>query len=88
MTDENTAEKLLETRPKGDMVAVLRPVWWTELAVGKNGSVVQLFHPDHGWLVFLFPPECASRLGMGLMKQSALCEYFAGTLATSTVTVN
>ena len=81
-------EKLLETRPKGDMVAVLRPVWWTELAVGKNGSVVQLLHPDHGWLTFLLPPEHAALLGMALVKHSALCEYFAGTLPPSTVTVN
>jgi hypothetical protein len=68
MTDENTAAKLLESRPRGDMVAVLRP--------------------DHGWLVFLFPPSCADRLGQALMKQSALCDYFAGTLPPSTVTVN
>ena len=47
---------------------------------GKNGSVVQLLHPDHGWLTFLFPPECASRLGTQLVKHSALCDYFAGTL--------
>lgn len=88
MADENTAEKLLETRPKGDMVAVFRPVWWTELAVGKNGSVVQLFHPDHGWLVFLFLPEFANRAGVALVKKAALCEHFAGTLPPSTVAVN
>ena len=81
-------EKILETRPKGDIVAISRPAWWTEIAVGKNGSVVQLLHPDYGWLTFLLPPECASRLGMGLMKQSALCDYFAGTLPPSTVAVN
>jgi hypothetical protein len=88
MADGNTAEKILETRPRGDMVAVLRPVWWTELAVGKNGSVFQLFHPDHGWLVFLFPPDCANRLGLQLVKQAALVEYFAGTLPPTTVAVN
>ena len=55
--------KILDTRPKGDIVAISRPAWWTEIAVGKNGSVVQLLHPDHGWLTFLFPPEHANRLG-------------------------
>jgi hypothetical protein len=45
-------------------------------------------HPDYGWLTFLFPLEGASRLGMGIMKQPALCEYFAGTLPQSTVTLN
>ena len=48
MAEENTAEKLLETRPRGDMVAVLRPLWWTELAVGKNGSLVQSSAQLHG----------------------------------------
>jgi hypothetical protein len=80
--------KLLATRPQGDIVAISRPAWWTEIAVGKNASVVQLLHPDHGWLTFCFPPECANRLGLALVKQSALCEYFAGTLPPSTVTVN
>jgi hypothetical protein len=56
--------------------------------VGNNGSVVQLFHPDHGWLTFLFPPACADRLGLALVKQAALCDYFAGSLPLSTVTVN
>jgi hypothetical protein len=81
-------DNILDTRPKGDIVAISRPAWWTEIAVGKNGSVVQLLHPDYGWLTFLFPPECASRLGMGLMKQSALVEYFAGTVPPSTLSVN
>jgi len=81
-------DNILDTRPKGDIVAISRPAWWTEIAVGKNGSVVQLLHPDYGWLTFLFPPECASRLGMGLMKQSALVEYFANSVPPSTVAVN
>ncbi|PYT24948.1 MAG: hypothetical protein DMG57_26870 [Acidobacteria bacterium] len=84
MSDRN----VLDTRPTSDVEAVLRPAWWTEVVSGKNGSLVQLLHPDHGWLTFVFPPECASRLGMGLVKQSALCDYFAGTLSPSTVAVN
>jgi hypothetical protein len=84
MPDDN----ILDTRPKDDVVAVSRPVWWTEVAPARNGSVVQLLHPDHGWLTFLFPPECAGRLGTQLVKHSALCEYFAGTLPPSTVTMN
>lgn len=84
MPDEN----ILDTRPKGDIVPISRPAWWTEIAVGNNGSVVQLLHPDHGWLTFLLPPECANRLGLGLVKQFALCDYFSGTHPPSTVTVN
>ena len=79
---------ILDTRPKRDVVAIQRPVWWTEVVTGKNGSMVQLLHPDHGWLTFVFPPECASRLGVQLVKQSALCDYFAGSLPPSTVAVN
>ena len=37
MTEE---EKILQTRPQGDIVAITRPAWWTEIAVGKNASVV------------------------------------------------
>jgi hypothetical protein len=81
-------DDILDTRPKCDVVAIQRPVWWTEVVAGKNGSMLQLLHPDHGWLTFIFPPECASRLGTQLVKQSALCDYFAGSLPPSTVTVN
>lgn len=81
-------ENILDTRPKNDVEAVFRPVWWTEIVSGKNGSLVQLLHPDHGWLTFVFPPECASRLGAQLVKQAGLCEYFAGTLPACTVVVN
>jgi hypothetical protein len=45
-------------------------------------------HPEHGWLAFVFTPEHAALLGVALVKQSALCEYSAGTLPPSTVTVN
>jgi hypothetical protein len=84
MQDDN----ILDTRPKDNIVAISRPIWWTEIASGRNGSVVQLLHPDHGWLTFLLPPECANRLGLGLVRQAALVEYFVGSLPPSTVTVN
>jgi hypothetical protein len=84
MPDDN----ILDTRPKGDIVAVSRPAWWTEITAARNGSVVQLLHPDHGWLTFCFPPECANRLGLALVKQAALIDYFTGALPPSTVTVN
>ena len=81
-------DSILDTRPKGDILAIERPAWWTEIPMGRNGSVVQLLHPDHGWLTFHFPPDCANKLGVALVKQAALCDYFAGTLPPSTVTVN
>jgi hypothetical protein len=71
------------TRPKGDIVAVSHPAWWTEIAAAKNG-MVQLLHPDRNWLTFCFPPECANRLGLALVKQAAPVDYFAGSLPPST----
>jgi hypothetical protein len=81
-------ENILDTRPKKDVEAVFRPVWWTEIVSGKNGSLVQLLHPDHGWLTFVFPPECAGSLGAQLVKHAGLCEYFAGTVPRPSVAVN
>ena len=81
-------QDILDTRPRRDVEAVLRPVWWTEIVSGKNGSLLQLLHPDHGWLTFVLPPECAGRLGAQLVKHAGLCEYFAGTMPSSTVAVN
>ena len=34
--------KILDTRPQGDIAAITRPAWWTEIAVGKNGSAVSV----------------------------------------------
>ncbi len=84
MADEN----VLDTRPKGTMQVIFTPYWWVDVAAAKNGSILQLHHPEHGWLAFVFPPEHAAMLGTALVKHSALCEYFAGTLPPSTGTVN
>lgn len=81
-------DDILDTRPKNDVPAVFRPVWWTEIVSGRNGSLVQLLHPDHGWLTFVLPPECAGRLGTQLVKHAGLCEYFAGAVPSSTVALN
>ena len=80
--------KIAEPRPEKNVRAVERPAFYTEVAQGKNGSVLQLHDPDHGWLTFLLPPDMASMIGTALVKQSALCDYFAGTMPPSTVTVN
>ena len=85
MADEN----ILDTRPKGTMPAVFTPPWWVDLAAAKNGSILQVHHPEHGWLAFVFPAEHASMLGVALIKHTGLCEYFAATQpAASTVAVN
>jgi hypothetical protein len=76
------------TRPKGHILAISRPAWWTEIPIARNGSVVQLHHPEHGWLAFVFPPEHAAMLGVALVRHSGVCDYFAGTLPPSTMTVN
>jgi hypothetical protein len=62
--------------------------WWVDMAAAKNGSILQVHHPVHGWLAFVFPPEHAATLGVALVRHSALCEYFAGTHPPSTGTVN
>ncbi len=81
-------KSILDTRPRTDVEAVFRTGWWTEIVSGKNVSLVQLLHPDHGWLTFVFPAECAGRLGTQVVKHTGLCEYFAGTVPPSTVAVN
>ena len=80
--------KILDTRPKGTMVAIFGPPWWADLTAARNGSILQVHHPEHGWLVFVFPPEHAAMLGAALLRHSGVCDYFAGTLPPSTVTVN
>ena len=84
MADDN----ILDTRPKGTMVAMFTPPWWVDIAVGNNGSLFQVHHPVHGWLSFVFPPEHAAMLGAALLKHSGVCAYFKGTLPPSTGTVN
>jgi hypothetical protein len=83
-----TDDSELNTRPQGVIVAVSRPAWWTEITAPRNGSVVQILHPDHGWLTFMFPPKCAERLGHALVQQAALCYDKLGSLPPSTVTIN
>jgi hypothetical protein len=58
------------------------------MATAKNGSILQIHHPEHGWLAFVFPPEHATILGVALVKHAGMCEYFAGSIAPGTVTVN
>ena len=82
------SRKVAEGRPTENVVAIERPAFYTEVVQAKNGSLLQLHHPDHGWLSFLLPPDMASLIGTALVKQSALCDYFAGTVPKSTVTMN
>ena len=84
MADEN----VLDTRPKGTFTAIFTPPWWVDMANAKNGSILQVHHPEHGLLAFVFPPEYANKLGVALVRQAALCDYFAGTLPPPTVSVN
>lgn len=79
---------VLKPQPQRDVIAISQPAWYREFARGRNGSVHQFLHPDHGWLTFQITPEGASRLGAGLLKQSALCDYFARLVPPSTITVN
>ena len=58
------------------------------MAAAKNGSILQVHHPEHGWLAFVFPPEHAAMLGVALVKQAGMCEYCAGSIAPATVSVN
>jgi hypothetical protein len=84
MANENVAD----TRPKGTIQVIFAPHWWVDIATAKNGSILQVHHPEHGWLAFLFPPEHAAVLGTALLRHSGVCENFAGTVPPSTGTVN
>jgi hypothetical protein len=84
MPDDN----VYDTRPQGNITAILDPPWWAEIAAAKNGCIVQVHHPQHGWLALIFTPEFANKLGMALVKQAALVEYFANSVPPSTVSVN
>lgn len=46
------------------MVAIFAPPWWADMTAAKNGSILQVHHPEHGWLAFVFPPEHATLLGI------------------------
>jgi hypothetical protein len=81
-------ETPFKTRPTTDLVAISCPSIWTEVVSGKNASLFQIHHPDHGWLTFLLRPEDSELLGRTLIKHAALIEYFNGSLPPSTVTVN
>src|ERR1039458_572730 len=50
-----------DTRPQGNITAILDPPWWAEIAAAKNGCIVQVHHPQHGWLALIFTPEFANR---------------------------
>jgi hypothetical protein len=85
MSGEN---KILDTRPTGTFTAIFTPPWWAEITNAKNGSILQVHHPEHGWLAFVFPPEHAAVLGSALLRHAGVCDYFAGTLPPSTGTLN
>ena len=84
MPDDN----IYDSRPKGTYTAIFTPPWWVDMAAAKNGSILQVHHPEHGWLAFVLPPEHAAMLGVALVKQAGMCEYFAATLPPPTVSVN
>jgi len=84
MPDDN----VLDSRPRGNITAILNPPWWVDTTAAKSGSIVQVHHPEYGWLSFVFPPEYANELGVALVRQAALCDYFAGTLPPPTGSVN
>ena len=50
------------------------------MAAAKNGSILQVHHPEHGWLSFVFPPEHAAMLGAA--RQAFRCvRLFRGNAA-------
>lgn len=59
-----------------------------EIANAKNGSILQVHHPEHGWLAFVLPQEHAAIMGAALLRHAGVCDYFNGTLPPSTAAVN
>jgi hypothetical protein len=72
----------------GAKTAIFTPPWWADTAAAKNGSILQVHHPEHGWLAFVVPPEHAAVLGAALLRHSGVCDSYAGTLPPTTMTVN
>jgi len=81
-------ETVVDPRPTGTIAVIFTPPWWVDIANAKNGSILQVHHPVHGWLAFVFPPEHAAVLGEALVNHAALCEHFAGAQPPSTAAVN
>jgi hypothetical protein len=52
--------------------AVLNPTWVSQLTAAKDSSLLQIDHPEHGTLHFVFPPNEAEKLGMFLLKQAGV----------------
>lgn len=84
MADEN----VVDPRPTGTFTVIFTPPWWVDMAAAKNGSILQVHHPEHGWLAFVFPPEHAAMLGVALVKQAGMCEYFAASFPPTTIALN
>lgn len=52
--------------------AAYDPKWRSVLTPAKDGSLLQIDHPEHGTLSFVFPPHEAEKLGAFLLKQAGV----------------
>ena len=60
--------------------AIIDPRWFV-FPVGEN-SVVQIRHPGHGWLGFMFPPASRAQL-LSLFLQHALMPVIKAEIITA-----
>ena len=78
-------EDVYKTRPtEGNILVIENPAWSMQLANAKNGSFMQIHHPHHGWLAFIFPPQMAHLMGTTFLKHAGACEQHAKIAPPST----
>ncbi len=77
-------ENVFKTRPDKDIIAIENPAFHMEVANAKNCSMLQIHHPHHGWLAFLFPPTMAYGIGAMFLKHAEICEHQAKIAPPST----
>ena len=75
---------VFKTRPDRDIVAIERPAIHMEMPPAMNCSMLQIHHPHHGWLSFLFPPDLAQEIGAMFLKHAEICAHAAKIAPPST----
>jgi hypothetical protein len=81
-------DSVLDTRPQGLVSVVFSPSWWAQIAAAKDGTILQILHPELGWLSFHLSPAWANQMGLALVRQAAMLEYFNSGVSASTNALN
>jgi hypothetical protein len=66
---------VFKTRPIKDITAVEQPAVYLSIPTTLISSMMQIYHPHHGWLAFLFPPDMARKIGATFLEHAGICEH-------------